>query len=469
MGERGTGGRPGRSRSPPPGYLYSERDVRTPLNATIVNGAVWVALTAVLLGPMGVAGGGVAWMVRVVDGGGDLRPGAAAARARRRSSASSSCRSRSAFAAAARIRAAAAARERARRRDHDGRRRARRLPGAQPGLQPPRPTGDHPTDAGAAMSAPAQPAAGRLVPAPMFLVGSERSGTTLLRLMLDHHPEIAFEKEFDFVVQRCRTPASPAAQQYRRVARHRAWRGLRDRPVAGIPRARERLPAPEAGRLRRQTARRRDHPPQLRPPPLPVAGRPLHPPRARSRATWPGRSCRRGGLGTSTRPPSSGRRPSTAGTRSPRTSRRTSPSRSTTRSWCCDRRPSWPRSAGSSESTTPRRCSTTRVDAPQYPPPDPALVAQWRTKLPPRDVGLVELRTAGLMGRRGYAPSGHPLPAVGPVRHELLLTAARLRNVRTRLDVFGPWLVTTDVLGRRLGMRRLARYAKQGSTPWSRA
>ena len=34
----------------------------------------------------------------------------------------------------------------------------------------------------------------------MFLVGSERSGTTLLRLMLDHHPEIAFEKEFDFVV-----------------------------------------------------------------------------------------------------------------------------------------------------------------------------------------------------------------------------------------------------------------------------
>ncbi len=45
------------------GYLYSERDVRTPLNATIVNGAVWVGLTAVLLGPMGVAGVGAAWMV----------------------------------------------------------------------------------------------------------------------------------------------------------------------------------------------------------------------------------------------------------------------------------------------------------------------------------------------------------------------------------------------------------------------
>jgi len=44
------------------GYLYSEGDVRTPLFATAVNGAVWVALTAVLIEPVGVAGVGVAWM-----------------------------------------------------------------------------------------------------------------------------------------------------------------------------------------------------------------------------------------------------------------------------------------------------------------------------------------------------------------------------------------------------------------------
>ena len=35
---------------------------------------------------------------------------------------------------------------------------------------------------------------------PIFLVGAERSGTTLLRLMLDCHPNIAFECEFEYVV-----------------------------------------------------------------------------------------------------------------------------------------------------------------------------------------------------------------------------------------------------------------------------
>ena len=35
---------------------------------------------------------------------------------------------------------------------------------------------------------------------PVFLVGSERSGTTLLRLMLDHHPDIAFNLESVYIV-----------------------------------------------------------------------------------------------------------------------------------------------------------------------------------------------------------------------------------------------------------------------------
>jgi len=45
------------------GYLYAEKGVRTPLVATIISGAVWIALTAILLPPLGIAAVGIAWMV----------------------------------------------------------------------------------------------------------------------------------------------------------------------------------------------------------------------------------------------------------------------------------------------------------------------------------------------------------------------------------------------------------------------
>lgn len=40
-----------------------------------------------------------------------------------------------------------------------------------------------------------------LVKAPCFLTGSPRSGTTLLRLMLSHHPKIAWSSEFNYTVR----------------------------------------------------------------------------------------------------------------------------------------------------------------------------------------------------------------------------------------------------------------------------
>jgi len=49
---------------------------------------------------------------------------------------------------------------------------------------------------------------------PIFLVGAERSGTTLLRLMLDGHPNIAFQSEFEFVVDYFQGDNYPSLDDY---------------------------------------------------------------------------------------------------------------------------------------------------------------------------------------------------------------------------------------------------------------
>ena len=53
--------------------------------------------------------------------------------------------------------------------------------------------------------------AGVSAKAPFFLVGSERSGTTLLRLMLSHHPRIECAPEFEFLVEPLAHTAPPPA------------------------------------------------------------------------------------------------------------------------------------------------------------------------------------------------------------------------------------------------------------------
>jgi len=61
---------------------------------------------------------------------------------------------------------------------------------------------------------------------PFFLVGSERSGTTLLRLMLSHHPRVSCAPEFEFLVDRIGEDGRfPDVERYRHyLATNRVFR-----------------------------------------------------------------------------------------------------------------------------------------------------------------------------------------------------------------------------------------------------
>lgn len=296
---------------------------------------------------------------------------------------------------------------------------------------------------------------------PVFLVGSERSGTTLLRLMLDHHPEVAFEKEFDFVVTMVSDSGElPPLHDYHewiatvRGANHAIDRSLDYRELVH-----------DFLRQKQDASGGKPH-----------IGATVHRNFDRLRFLWP--DARYIHL-----------------VRDPRDVSRSVVQKGWAGNayqgaqfWieaesCWDSLATQLRSdrvieihyedlVMRTEPVLTQICrfigvgfSETmlgyRADAPQYPPPDPRLVEQWRTKLSPREIALVEARTAPLMKSRGYAPSGQPLPKVGPLRHALLQGSARLRRLRTRADTFGLGLVTMDVLARRLGLRPLARHARR--------
>lgn len=96
-----------------------------------------------------------------------------------------------------------------------------------------------------------------------------------------------------------------------------------------------------------------------------------------------------------------------------------------------------------------------------YAAPDTSLVEQWRRKQTPQAVGLVEGRLGPMLTSRGYTPSGHPPLDPGPLlRARLWLRDKRaVWALRTRrYGIIDPVLVG---LGKRLGLPGLARGAQQ--------
>ncbi len=91
-----------------------------------------------------------------------------------------------------------------------------------------------------------------------------------------------------------------------------------------------------------------------------------------------------------------------------------------------------------------------------YSAPDISLIEQWRRKLSPHQIGLVEARVGPLLEQTGYAPSGHPLPNLGGLGMLKLKLSNKKAVWQERIRRFGlldPLLVAISY---KLGMPRIA-------------
>jgi hypothetical protein len=68
---------------------------------------------------------------------------------------------------------------------------------------------------------------------------------------------------------------------------------------------------------------------------------------------------------------------------------------------------------------------------------DPAMAEQWRRRMRPRDIALVEHRVGRLLAARGYAPSGHPVILPGPTERLRLRMVNRIGVWRMRIARYG--------------------------------
>lgn len=99
-----------------------------------------------------------------------------------------------------------------------------------------------------------------------------------------------------------------------------------------------------------------------------------------------------------------------------------------------------------------------------YEPIDPQQVGKWRRALSPRQQRLVDRALGDLLVERGYPPSGHPPLRVGP----LLVQVLRLRDwqmrLRSRLRQFGWRIWVADQIAKLLhleGWRRRLELRRQ--------
>lgn len=95
-----------------------------------------------------------------------------------------------------------------------------------------------------------------------------------------------------------------------------------------------------------------------------------------------------------------------------------------------------------------------------YEPLDPVLAEQWRTKQTEQEVADVEFKIGRLLTDRGYQPSGFLPKPPGALRKLQLIVQNKQYKWKTRFDRFGYLDPILDLVSRRIGWAGLGRNAQ---------
>jgi hypothetical protein len=101
------------------------------------------------------------------------------------------------------------------------------------------------------------------------------------------------------------------------------------------------------------------------------------------------------------------------------------------------------------------------VEATNYGPVDATPVEQWRRQATPHDIRIIEAVVGPLLSARGYQHSGLPPLRIGRGRRWWLREHDRYRRVRFRVGRDGVYLTAADFVARHLGLLRYARRVQQ--------
>lgn len=293
---------------------------------------------------------------------------------------------------------------------------------------------------------------------PVFLIGAERSGTTLLRLMLTHHPLISWRNEFEYAVDKVTDDGVfPALESYYEwLGVHRIFEGTK----ATIDRE---LTYPELVRSFLEQKRAADD--------KPLIGATIHRHFARIGHIWPsaryiyllrdGRDVARSAIGMGW-----------AGNVWTGATRWMDAEEEwgTLKTLLSEDR--WMEVRYEDLVAEPERylrqmCTFIGVafdakmlsysDNSSYGPPDAGVASKWKTKWPEKEIRLCESRIGGMLEARGYALSGLAPLELTEADVKRLWREDRVSLFKHRIRQLGLGLVLSEMLARRLGMRGLER------------